>query len=462
MYNIKKEKTVYVCQSCGNKSSKWVGKCTACGEWNTYQEEKDTYTKLSKNHTLIGLDVQPMKLDEISSIKTTRINTGIEELNNVLGGGIVPGSLILLSGEPGVGKSTLVLQLFKNTKLQILYVSGEESPEQIKMRAERLGIINKESLIYTETNVENIISQIEKIKPNLVIIDSIQTIYTVSLESTIGTVSQIRESASLLQNSVKKHSIPLVLIGHINKEGSIAGPKILEHIVDVVLYFEGDKNMMFRVLRASKNRFGSTAEIGLFELLDSGLEEVKNPSEVLTVKHNENFSGVAIASAVEGIKPFLIEIQALVCNSVYSVPQRSSTGFDMRRLNMLLAVLEKRLNFRIGNKDIFINVIGGIKIEDTALDLAIVSSIISSGLNIPINNNICFAAEVGLSGEIRPVNKIEQRIKEANKFGIKQIFISAYQKKVDFASKDIEIVKISKVDELMKVVFKIQRNNIGD
>ncbi len=447
-----KKKSTYVCSSCGAHSATWIGKCPVCGEWNTYIEEiaekktsslKNQFTKVEK----------PILIDEVEATEQKRIITNNNELNRVLGGGIVPGSLILLGGEPGIGKSTLALQVALNMPFKVLYVSGEESKQQIKLRSDRLQHSDNQCFILPETSLENIFQNIDELKPKIVIIDSIQTIQTEKLESTPGTVSQIRECTSVIQRYAKQTGIAFIIIGHINKEGSIAGPKLLEHIVDTVLQFEGDRNYMYRIVRSIKNRFGSTSEIGIFEMKSTGLREVSNPSELLMSQSTEAISGISIAATIEGIRPLLIEIQALVSTAVYGTPQRSSTTFDIRRLNMLLAVLEKRAGFRLSSKDVFLNIAGGIKVADTALDLAVTASILSSDLDIPIDRSTCFAGEIGLSGEIRPVSRIDQRILEAQKLGMKRIFISKNTKNLNAKRFDIQIISVSKIYEVFQYLF---------
>lgn len=459
---MSKVKTSYFCQSCGAQSSKWVGKCNSCGEWNTLVEE--VIQKESKNDRLQlfssqknqgGQSNKPILLQEIGIAEYPRIPVPGQELTRVLGGGIVPGSLVLFGGEPGIGKSTLMLQLALRLKnLKVLYVSGEESEQQIKMRAERIGITTDNCFILQETNTQNIFSQISVIQPQLVIIDSIQTIHTSFIDSSPGSVSQVRECAAEFLRFAKETNVPVFMIGHITKEGSLAGPKVLEHMVDTVLQFEGDRNHIYRLLRATKNRFGSTNEMGIYEMQGQGLKEVNNPSEILITNRNEATSGVAIAATLEGNRPMLIETQALVSTAAYGTPQRSSTGFDLRRLSMLLAVLEKRCGFRLAIKDVFINIAGGIKVEDPGIDLALVCGILSSNEDLPIPQNICFAAEIGLTGEIRPVNRIEQRISEAQKLGFEKIFISTYNTKgLDLKAFKIDIVAVSKMEEVFAKLF---------
>lgn len=447
-------KSIYTCQNCGAQSAKWIGKCPACNEWNSYVEEvigkKQSTGKLSVQIS----GNQPLTLDKIETIQNKRIAVPIEEFNRVLGGGIVPGSIILLGGDPGIGKSTLALQLALILKqLKILYTSGEESLQQIKLRAERLNVENNNCLFLSETSLEFIIAQTEQIKPELLIIDSIQTISTETIESSPGSVSQVRECTSAILKFAKKTGVAVILIGHITKEGSLAGPKVLEHMVDVVLQFEGDTNYMYRILRSNKNRFGSTNELGIFEMESDGLREILNPSEQLISKVSDHVSGTAIATTIEGVRPFLIEIQALVSTAAYGTPQRSSTGFDLRRLNMLLAVLEKRAGFKLIQKDVFLNIAGGLRISDPATDLAVICSILSSNIDVTINHKYCFAGEVGLTGEIRAVNRVEQRIAEAEKLGFKRIYIPAHNKSFDNQKFKIEIVKAGRVEEVFRNIF---------
>jgi DNA repair protein RadA/Sms len=448
-----KSKKIYVCRNCGADSPKWIGRCPSCNEWNTYIEELE----VKKSATVTSFKESPGKPEAISDITSSRkkrISTGYSEVDRILGGGMVPGSLILFGGEPGVGKSTLALQLaMKMDQKKILYVSGEESGEQIKLRSERLADNNELCYVYSETSLENILSQSEQILPDLLVIDSIQTITTAAIESSAGSISQVRESAALLLKYAKQTGTPVLLIGHITKDGTLAGPKILEHIVDVVLQFEGDSNYIYRILRAIKNRFGSTSEIGIFEMLSTGLREVDNPSEMFVNQHSEGLSGTAIAATVDGIRPFMIETQSLVSSAVYGTPQRSSTGFDIRRLNMLLAVLEKRAGFRLGVKDVFLNIAGGLKVSDPAIDLSVISAILSSNLDISINKEYCFAGETGLSGEIRPVSHIDQRIKEADKLGFEKIFISKHNRKADIGKTNIHVIETGKVEQLVKQLF---------
>jgi len=447
-------KSIFTCQNCGAQSSKWIGKCPACNEWNTYVEEVISKKQSTGKLSLQILGNQPLTLDKIETLQNKRISVPFEEFNRVLGGGIVPGSLILLGGDPGIGKSTLALQLALILKdLKILYTSGEESMQQIKLRAERLNIENNNCLFLSETSLELLIAHTEQIQPDILIIDSIQTISTETIESSPGSVSQVRECTSAILKYAKKTGVAVILIGHITKEGSLAGPKVLEHMVDVVLQFEGDTNYMYRILRSNKNRFGSTNELGIFEMESDGLHEILNPSEQLISKVSQHVSGTSIASTIEGVRPFLIEIQALVSTAAYGTPQRSSTGFDLRRLNMLLAVLEKRAGFKLIQKDVFLNIAGGLKISDPATDLAVICSILSSNIDVTINHKYCFAGEVGLTGEIRAVNRVEQRIAEAEKLGFKRIYIPAHNKSFDNLKFKIEIVKAGRVEEVFKNIF---------
>lgn len=450
-----KVKSAFFCQNCGHETPKWLGKCPSCNEWNTFVEEI-----ISNNSSDVVAfstskrNSKPQVLQEIENQEHTRIELKDQELNRVLGGGIVPGSLILFGGEPGIGKSTLILQIaIKETNLKVLYVSGEESEQQIKMRAERIGLENKNCFILTETNIQNIISQAEEIKPSLLVIDSIQTIYNPSIESSPGSISQVRECTAQLLRYAKKSNTPIFLIGHITKEGSLAGPKVLEHMVDTVMQFEGDRNHVYRLLRTIKNRFGSTNELGIYEMLGNGLRQVSNPSEILITNTDSSLSGIAIAATLEGNRPILVEVQALVSTAAYGTPQRSSTGFDGKRLNMLLAVMEKRCGFKLGAKDVFLNIAGGIKVDDPAIDLAVVAAVLSSNADIPISNNIALSAEVGLSGEIRPVNRLDQRIHEAEKLGFEKIILSKHAKGIEQNNYKIEIVKCAKIDEVVKALF---------
>ncbi|MGE0018876.1 MAG: DNA repair protein RadA [Draconibacterium sp.] len=447
-------KSIYTCQNCGTQSPKWLGKCPSCNEWNTFVEEVVSKKQATGKIAAQITGNQPLTLDKIETVHNKRISVKIEEFNRVLGGGIVPGSLILLGGDPGIGKSTLALQLaLELSDRKILYTSGEESLQQIKLRAERLKTMNNNCLFLSETSLENIIAQTEQVQPEILIIDSIQTLSTETIESSPGSVSQVRECTSVILKLAKKTGTAVILIGHITKEGSLAGPKVLEHMVDVVLQFEGDTNYMYRILRSNKNRFGSTSELGIFEMGSDGLREIINPSELLISKMSDNVSGTAIASAIEGARPFLIEIQSLVSSAVYGTPQRSTTGFDLRRLNMLLAVLEKRAGFKLIQKDVFLNIAGGLRISDPATDLSVISAILSSNLDVPINHKWCFAGEVGLTGEIRAVNRVEQRIAEAEKLGFSRIFIPAHNKSFDHAKFKIEIVKAARVEEVFRKIF---------
>ena len=453
---MSKTKTSYFCRSCGNEFSKWIGRCPACSEWNTLVEEP-VEKKTSRTAIFaVGDKPRPQKLSEISAVNAVRLDTQNGELNRVLGGGLVPGSLILIGGEPGIGKSTLVLQIalsMPNTR--ILYCSGEESVRQLKLRAERLSIINNECYIVSENSLEQIFTHIQNIRPGLIIVDSIQTISSEIIESSPGSVSQVRECAAALLKYAKISNTPILLIGHITKEGSIAGPKALEHIVDTVLQFEGDQHYMYRILRAAKNRFGNTSELGIFEMLQSGLREVSNPSELLLSQDHEGMSGIAIAATVEGIRPFLIEVQALVSSAAYGTPQRSATGFDLRRMNMLLAVLEKRAGFKLMQKDVFLNIAGGFKVNDPAIDLAVMTAVLSSNFDLAIEKNTALTGEVGLSGEIRPINRIEQRIAEAEKLGMKRLLLPySNLKNINTKKWNIELTGVSKVEEAFRILFK--------
>ena len=448
---MSKIKSTFQCQECGAKYSKWQGQCNKCGSWNTISEEIVELAQVRAwNYTSSDLNVSkntPISVDDIEIKDEFRIQTGDKEFNRVLGGGIIPGSIILLGGEPGIGKSTLFLQICLNIKNKVLYVSGEESDNQIKIRANRIKYSNKDCLIYSENKLENIFVQAEKIKPNILIIDSIQTLTTSSVDSIQGTITQLKTCTAELINFGKRTSIPILLIGHINKDGNIAGPKVLEHMVDTVLQFEGDRNHLYRILRVKKNRFGSTNEIGIYEMVTEGLKEIINPSEILIGNSDQKLSGRAICASVEGSRPFLIEVQALVSTAVYGTPQRSTMGINTRRLNMLLAVLEKRAGFNLASKDIFLNITGGLKVEDTGTDLAIIVAILSSNNNIYVPEDYCFAAEVGLSGEVRPVNRVDQRVKEAEKLGFSKIFISKYCDAV--ITKKIEVVNLSSIEDLI-------------
>jgi DNA repair protein RadA/Sms len=451
-----KVKSAFFCQNCGYQTPKWLGKCPSCAEWNTFVEEivEKNLSQLVAFSTNTGRTAKSQVLQEIQQTAQTRIVLQDKELNRVLGDGMVPGSLILFGGEPGIGKSTLLLQLaILEKNLRVLYVSGEESDQQIKMRADRIGHQNDACFILTETNLQNIFLQAEEIQPQLLVIDSIQTLHSNQIESSPGSISQVRECTSQLLRYAKLSDVPVFLIGHITKEGALAGPKVLEHMVDVVLQFEGDRNHFYRLLRTIKNRFGSTNELGIYEMQGSGLRQVENPSEILITNTDSDLSGIAIASTLEGARPLLIEVQALVSSAAYGTPQRSSTGFDAKRLNMLLAVLEKRCGFKLGAKDVFLNIAGGIKVDDPAIDLAVVASIMSSNADLPIHAKTAFAAEVGLSGEIRPVNRIEQRISEAEKLGFDSIIISKYNKGVSQKNYAIKIIPCGIVTEVIKALF---------
>ncbi len=449
-----KTKSVFFCKECGNESPKWIGHCPGCGAWNSYVEESVVVgkDKSTKNIVAAVSKAKPVRVQDISSAKENRLDLQCGELNRVLGGGLVPGSLILLGGEPGIGKSTLLLQVALRLKdKKVLYVSGEESAQQIKMRAERIGVDNENCLILTETNTADIIKHFEDVNPDIAIIDSIQTLESSSVDSTAGSISQIRETAAEMNKIAKSLHVPTFLIGHITKDGSIAGPKILEHIVDAVIQFEGDRHYGFRVLRTIKNRFGSSSELGIFEMNANGLREVSNPSEILLSQRDEQVSGISVAATLEGLRPMMIETQALVSTAAYGTPQRSCTGFDTRRLNMLLAVLEKRAGFRLSMKDVFLNIAGGLRVDDPAIDLAVVAAILSSNEDIEISNRYAFAAEVGLSGEIRSVNRIEARIAEADKLGMEKIFVSKYNcRGLDTSKYNVEIVPLATIGDLIK------------
>ncbi|MGB0769733.1 MAG: DNA repair protein RadA [Flavobacteriaceae bacterium] len=450
-----KVKTTFFCQNCGAQYAKWQGQCTSCKSWNTIVEEvvqkpdkSDWKSSTSFSNERVS---KPLKISEIDTSKTPRLNTTDNELNRVLGGGIVPGSLILLGGEPGIGKSTLMLQLSLKLPYKTLYVSGEESQKQIKLRAERIHPNGEQCYILTETKTQHIFKQIESLEPDILVIDSIQTLQSDFIEASAGSVSQIKQCTSELMKFAKETATPVILIGHITKDGSIAGPKILEHMVDTVLQFEGDRNHVFRILRAHKNRFGSTHELGIYEMQGSGLKEVQNPSEILISKKDITLSGNAIAVTLEGMRPLLVEVQALVSSAVYGTPQRSATGFNAKRLNMLLAVLEKRAGFRLGAKDVFLNITGGITVDDPAIDLAVVAAILSSNNDDAITENFCFAAEVGLSGEIRPVQRVDQRIMEAEKLGFETIFVAKHNKS-SLKSTKIQIQLLSKIEDLLNFI----------
>ena len=450
-----KQKSMWFCSSCGADSPKWEGRCPTCGEWGTMVEERINSKQLNQSRLKRVTRNAPRKVSEIETQNETRIHMPSEELNRVLGGGLVAGSLVLIGGEPGIGKSTLVLQNILAIKTKtILYVSGEESATQLKLRAERIGRQSDNCYIVCETSLENIFEHIEDVQPEIVIVDSIQTIATDTIESSAGSVSQVRECSAQLLKFAKESGVPVLLVGHINKEGSIAGPKVLEHIVDVVLQFEGDRQYMYRILRSIKNRFGSTSELGIYEMCQRGLREVANPSEMLLSQSDEELSGVAIGVTLEGIRPFLIEAQALVSTAAYGTPQRSVTGFDYKRMNMLLAVLEKRVGFKLVQKDVFLNIAGGLKVNDPALDLAVICAILSSNVDMPIPHGVCMSGEVGLSGEIRPITRIEQRIMEAEKLGMNTIIIPRNNLKgIDTSRLKIKIIEVAKVEEAFRNLF---------
>ena len=457
-----KVKRVYVCSNCGADSPKWLGKCPSCGAWNTFVEEvvkQESVSSSEVNRPAQGWfqsgKMRPTLLRDVTAEAETRLDLQDHELNRVLGGGLVKGSLVLIGGEPGIGKSTLVLQtVLRLQQLKTLYVSGEESSRQLKLRADRLAGDPTHCYILCETHLEQIFTQANNIAPDLLVIDSIQTIYSELLESSPGSISQVRECSAAILKYAKETGVPVLLIGHINKEGTIAGPKVLEHIVDTVLQFEGDQHYMYRILRSIKNRFGSTSELGIYEMRQDGLREVSNPSELLMTQNHEGLSGVTIAAAMEGVRPFLIETQALVSSAVYGTPQRSATGFDARRMNMLLAVLEKRAGFKLIQKDVFLNIAGGLRVSDPATDLAVISAVLSSSLDIAVEPGVCMAGEVGLSGEIRPVNRIEQRIREAEKLGFDRIIIPYNNLKgFDTAHCKLQIVQVKKVEEAFRQLF---------
>lgn len=450
-----KTKTIWYCTECGADSPKWEGKCPACGAWNTLVEERAPAKSASRKTGAGGLKARPVKVSDLEATEESRIKMPSQELNRVLGGGLVAGSLVLIGGEPGIGKSTLVLQNILSIKSRkVLYVSGEESATQIKLRADRIGKISDNVYIVCESSLENIFEHINELEPQLIIIDSIQTIASEALESSAGSVSQVRECSAQLLKYAKESNVPVILIGHINKEGSIAGPKVLEHIVDAVLQFEGDHHYMYRILRSIKNRFGSTSELGIYEMCQRGLREVSNPSKMLLNHYEEDMSGVAIGIAMEGIRPFLIEVQALVSSAAYGTPQRSVTGFDAKRMNMLLAVLEKRVGFKLAQKDVFLNIAGGLKVSDPSLDLPIICAILSSNVDMAIPSGICMAGEVGLSGEIRQITRVEQRIMEAEKLGMHTILIPKHNLKgINTEKFSIKIAEVAKVEEAFRTLF---------
>ncbi|MFL9844216.1 DNA repair protein RadA [Flavobacterium rhizosphaerae] len=450
-----KLKTAFFCQNCGAQYAKWQGQCNSCKQWNTIVEEviqKEETPSWKTTAPEVKKAPKPLRVADIDTAQEVRLKTGDNELDRVLGGGLVPGSLTLLGGEPGIGKSTLLLQISLHLPYRTLYVSGEESQKQIKMRAERITSKADNCYILTETKTQNIFRQIEAVAPDVVIIDSIQTLHSDYIESSAGSISQIRETTAELIKFAKESNVPVILIGHITKDGNIAGPKILEHMVDTVLQFEGDRNHVYRILRALKNRFGSTAELGIYEMLGSGLREVANPSEILISHKEEELSGTAIACTLEGMRPLLVEIQALVSSAVYGTPQRSTTGYNAKRLNMILAVLEKRAGFRLGAKDVFLNITGGINVDDPAIDLAVVAAILSSNEDIPVDKGCCFAGEIGLSGEVRPVNRVEQRILEAEKLGFSTIFVSKYNK-ISLKNNLIDIKLVARIEDVAGQLF---------
>jgi len=453
-----KNKTQFYCKNCGAQSSQWMGRCPSCGEWNTFEEEVIVREEPAKGRSsTVVLQSAPKLIDEVSLTQIPRVSSSFSEFDNVLGGGIVAGSIVLLGGEPGIGKSTLLLQMALNIRnCKVLYVSGEESEAQLKMRAARLSDKPAPNCyVLTETNTQQIFKHIEELQPDLVIADSIQTLQSGLLDSAAGSISQLKECAAEFQHLAKTTAIPVFLIGHITKDGSLAGPKILEHIVDTVLQFEGDQHYGYRIVRCIKNRFGSTSEMGIFEMTQSGLNEIHNPSEILLSQHDENYSGNAIAAIMEGNRPMMIETQALVSTAVYGMPQRSATGYDIRRMNMLLAVLEKRCHFKLGAKDVFLNIAGGVRVEDPAINLAIVAAILSSATDIAIDTKTCFSGEMGLNGEVRPVARIAQRIAEADKLGFTRMFVSKYNlkgiKKEDY---NIKLLPIAKVEEMFGILFE--------
>lgn len=453
---MSKVKSAFFCQDCGYETPKWLGKCPSCNNWNTFVEElvqknlPGNIVAFSKS----GKTTKPTAINDIKAVEQPRILLADNEMNRVLGGGVVFGSLVLFGGEPGIGKSTLMLQLaVAKNNLRVLYVSGEESEQQIKMRAERIGVENVNCFILSETNIQNIFTQAEEIQPQLLVIDSIQTLYSSDIESSPGSISQVRECTAQLLRYAKTSNVPVFLIGHITKEGALAGPKVLEHMVDTVLQFEGDRNHVYRLLRGIKNRFGSTNELGIYEMIGSGLRQVENPTDILITNADNSLSGIAIGATMEGMRSMLIEVQALVSTAAYGTPQRSSTGFDAKRLNMLLAVMEKRCGFKLGAKDVFLNIAGGIKVDDPALDLAVVAAVLSSNADLPINNKIALSAEVGLSGEVRPVNRVDQRIHEAEKIGFEKIIISKYSKGIDQKNFKIKILFCSKMEEVVRALF---------
>lgn len=450
-----KARTVFVCRNCGTEAAKWTGRCPSCGEWNTFIEEVVVKTSAVSEFSTVAGPSKPLKLEEVDAKSQPRLDTQTGELNRVLGGGLVRGSVVLIGGEPGIGKSTLALQVaLAMDRYKVLYISGEESPQQIRMRADRIGQSNDNCYVLSEISLQAIFSHLQKLQPDILIVDSVQTLVDETLESSPGSISQIRECAGKLMKYAKETSTPVFLIGHITKDGTLAGPKILEHIVDTVLLFEGDQHYLYRILRASKNRFGATSDLGIFEMQHNGLVEVTNPSEVLINKNNEGLSGITTAATIDGIRPFLIEVQALVSTSAYGTPQRVSTGYDVRRLNMLLAVLERKAGFKLATRDVFLNLAGGLRVIDTALDLAVIGAILSSAFDKSVTKQMCFSAEVGLSGEIRPVSRIEQRILEAGRLGFKSIMISGTFDKINTSGKtDIKVIKVNRVEEAVRRLF---------
>lgn len=462
MAKTAKTKTAFFCSNCGAQSPKWVGRCPSCGEWNTYTEEviergAPQHAWQKSPSAADRIKSKPQRIHDIESHPMARWDTGNKELNRVLGGGLVPGSFTLIGGEPGIGKSTLMLQAALQIpgEHKILYVSGEESGQQLKMRAERLGLTPNNCFILTETNLDDIFAQASELQPDILVADSIQTLSSPAIDASSGSISQIKECAAQLQRYAKESGVSVFVIGHITKDGNLAGPKILEHIVDTVLHFEGDRNYGYRILRSIKNRFGSTNEIGIYEMQGNGLREVENPSEILLSQREEQLSGTAIAATLEGLRPIMVEVQALVSPTAYSVPQRSATGFDLRRLNMLLAVLEKRCGAKLSQKDVFLNIAGGLRVDDPAIDLAVIAAVLSSGQDIPLNPKYCFAAEVGLTGEIRPVSRLDQRLAEAEKLGFEQIFVSRYGLKGLEPKHQSKIVPVSTLFELFQAISKL-------